>query len=122
VALNVSSERRGDVLVLALTGELDIYTVPSFRETVDRLAKDEPGIVLDLEAVSLIDSSGLGALVSLANQVGERDAELGLLCPQQSLRRVFEITGLRRAFSFGTTFDELTVAMDRAREGTSNPA
>ena len=122
MALNVSSERRGDVLVLALTGELDIYTVPSFRETVDRLAKDEPGIVLDLEAVSLIDSSGLGALVSLANQVGERDAELGLLCPQQSLRRVFEITGLRRAFSFGTTFDELTVAMDRAREGTSNPA
>ncbi|MEZ5080474.1 MAG: STAS domain-containing protein [Thermoleophilia bacterium] len=122
MALNVSSERRGDVLVLALTGELDIYTVPSFRETVDRLAKDEPGIMLDLEAVSLIDSSGLGALVSLANQVGERDAELGLLCPQQSLRRVFEITGLRRAFTFGTTFDELTAAMDRTREGTSNPA
>ena len=122
MALNVSSERRGDVLVLALTGELDIYTVPSFRETVDRLAKDEPGIVLDLEAVSLIDSSGLGALVSLANQVGERDGQLGLLCPQQSLRRVFEITGLRRAFTFGTTFDELTAAMDRTREGTSNPA
>ncbi|MCB0873281.1 MAG: STAS domain-containing protein [Actinobacteria bacterium] len=122
MALNVSSERRGDVLVLALTGELDIYTVPSFRETVDRLAKDEPGIMLDLEAVSLIDSSGLGALVSLANQVGERDGQLGLLCPQQSLRRVFEITGLRRAFTFGTTFDELTAAMDRTREGTSNPA
>ena len=90
--------------------------------TLDRLAKDEPGIMLDLEAVSLIDSSGLGALVSLANQVGERDGQLGLLCPQQSLRRVFEITGLRRAFTFGTTFDELTAAMDRTREGTSNPA
>jgi anti-anti-sigma factor len=102
--LRVAIEVRKDSVLVALTGPLDIYTVPGFRRHVDPFADAGDQIVIDLTGVTLIDSAGLGALVSLRNQA-HRDGpgSLGLVCPQRHLLRVFEITGLRRAFSFGPT-------------------
>ena len=100
--LRVAIEVHKDVVLVALTGRLDIYTVLGFRRDVDPYADAGDQIVIDLTGVTLIDSSGLGALVSLRNQA-HRDGpgSLGLVCPQRHLLRVFEMTGLRRAFSFG---------------------
>jgi anti-sigma B factor antagonist len=69
--------------------------------------------VIDLTGVTLIDSAGLGALVSLRNQAyRDGPGSLGLVCPQQHLLRVFELAGLRRAFSFSPT-----VPSSRSRSG-----
>ena len=102
--LRVAVEVHKDVVLVALTGRLDIYTVPSFRRDVDPYADAGDQIVIDLTGVTLIDSSGLGALVSLRNQTHRDGAgSLGLICPQRQLLRVFEMTGLRRAFTFRPT-------------------
>jgi anti-sigma B factor antagonist len=100
-------------------GELDIYTVPSFRQDLDRYDPSEVQLVIDLTEVTLLDSSGLGALVSLLNRARGGDGRLGLVCPHRHLRRVFEITGLRRAFTFGDDLESVRAAL--AEESSPSP-
>ena len=105
MGLSVATEELEDLVLVTLSGELDIYTVPSFRQELDRYDPGEMQLVVDLSDVTLLDSSGLGALVSLLNRARGGGRRLGLVCPHRHLRRVFEITGLRRAFTFGDDLD-----------------
>lgn len=67
----------GDGIVLKIDGELDAVTVTELRPIVDRLAADHRGrVVVDLSALRLIDSSGVGALVSLFKQVRARGGDV----------------------------------------------
>jgi anti-sigma B factor antagonist len=110
----MTTETRGDLTVVTLSGELDIYTVGRFREDVQDLEPASTRIIIDLSDVTLVDSSGLGALVSLLNRSREGDGQLGLVCPQRRLRRVFEIAGLRRAFTFGDDYEAVVGALEDA--------
>ncbi|MCU0307862.1 MAG: STAS domain-containing protein [Thermoleophilia bacterium] len=111
MGLTVTSDPREDLVLVTLSGELDIYTVPSFRQDLDRFDPAEVQMVIDLTDVTLLDSSGLGALVSLLNRARGGTGRLGLVCPHRHLRRVFEITGLRRAFVFGDDLDAVRAAL-----------
>lgn len=114
MSLDVTTEHREGVTLVLLGGELDIYTVAGFREYLEEIDPTSNPIVVDLSEVTLLDSSGLGALVSLLNRVRAGDRQLGLICPHRRLRRVFEITGLRRAFVFG---DDLPAVLAGIAEG-----
>lgn len=105
MSLEVATDVREDIVLVTLAGELDIYSVNSFRRALDSLDLAGGTLAVDLTRVSLLDSSGLGALVSLLNRARESNGRLGLICPHRRLRRVFEITGLRRSFTFA---DDLT--------------
>jgi anti-anti-sigma factor len=121
--LRVAISADKDVVRVALTGPLDIYTVPAFRQDVDPSADAGGQIVIDLTGVTLIDSAGLGALVSLRNQAFRDGAgSLGLVCPQQHLRRVFELAGLRRAFSFGPDGSVVASGSGNGGEAAPNPS
>ena len=99
--LGVSVRHEDDIVVVSLTGSFDIYSLPALRGELDALAGTAP-LVVNLTEVNLIDSSGLSALLSLANRCArEGPVPFGLLCPRRRLRRVFEITGLRDAFAIG---------------------
>lgn len=110
----MTTETRGNTTVVTLTGELDIYTVGRFRDDIQGLDPASSRIIIDLSDVTLVDSSGLGALVSLLNRSREGDGQLGLICPQRRLRRVFEIAGLRKAFTFGEDYDSVVAALSGA--------
>lgn len=114
MALSVKTESQGELVVLSLQGELDIYTVGAFRQESDKIDPGASQVVVDLTDVSLLDSSGLGALVSLLNRARAANGVLGVVCPQRHLRRVFEITGLRRAFVFGDDLDGVRAALAEA--------
>ncbi|MFP5452085.1 MAG: STAS domain-containing protein [Thermoleophilia bacterium] len=111
MSLDVRSEAQGDFMVVTLGGELDIYTVAGFRQDLERIDPGRATLVVDLTDVTLLDSSGLGALVSLLNRVQAANGRLGLICPHRRLRRVFEITGLRRAFVFADDLPSLRAAL-----------
>ena len=100
-ALSVNCEEREGLIVLSLTGNLDIYTAPVFQEHVRRYDPAEVQLVIDLAGVQLLDSTGLGALVSLRNRARREGGRLGLVCPDHRLMRLFWFTGLRPAFAFG---------------------
>lgn len=118
MTLDVTTEARDGVTLVVLGGELDIYTVASFRADLERLDPASTPLVIDLTDVTLLDSSGLGALVSLLNRARTGHGQLGLICPHRRLRRVFEITGLRRAFVFGDDLDGVLAAL---AEGSGDP-
>jgi anti-sigma B factor antagonist len=114
MSLDVSTDVREGVTLVVLGGELDIYTVAGFRQYLESIDPTSAPLVIDLTDVTLLDSSGLGALVSLLNRVRAGDGRLGLICPHRRLRRVFEITGLRRAFIFG---DDLEAVLEGLADG-----
>jgi len=105
MSLEVTTEARAGITLVTLGGELDIYTVAGFRQDLESVDPAAELLVIDLTDVTLLDSSGLGALVSLLNRARAGEGQLGLICPHRRLRRVFEITGLRRAFVFGDDLD-----------------
>lgn len=111
MSLHVTIESHADLLVVRLDGELDIYTVAGFRHDLDAIDPPPAAVVVDLTDVTLLDSSGLGALVSLLNQARATDGRLGLICPHRRLRRVFEITGLRRSFVFADDLPSIRAAL-----------
>lgn len=98
MGLDVTLDLRDDLALVTLAGELDVYTVAAFRHDLEEIDPAATPVVIDLTDVSLLDSSGIGALVSLLNQARATGGRLALICPQRRLRRLFEITGLRREF------------------------
>ena len=119
MTLEVTTEARDGVTLVVLGGELDIYTVASFRADLERVDPASTPLVIDLTEVTLLDSSGLGALVSLLNRARAGEGQLGLICPHRRLRRVFEITGLRRAFVFGDDLEAVLNAFAEEAGGVS---
>ena len=119
MSLDVTTEERGDLTLVTLGGELDIYTVGSFRQDLEVLDPASAPLVIDLTDVTLLDSSGLGALVSLLNRARAGQGQLGLICPHRRLRRVFEITGLRRAFVFGDDLETVRAGLAQGPDAAS---
>ena len=119
MGLEITTSEADGATVVALAGELDIYTVPSFRSALDERAPAARRLILDLGDVTLLDSSGLGALVSMLNRSREGRGEFGLVCPQRHIRRVFEIAGLRRAFVFGDDLAAVAAALDEQSRAAS---
>jgi anti-sigma B factor antagonist len=96
-----------DTAVIALEGEVDIYSAPQFKEAL--LAGIEDGattIIVDLGRVTFIDSTALGVLVSGAKRVRPKNGRLDIVCTDENITRIFEITGLDRIFGIYRTRDE----------------
>jgi anti-sigma B factor antagonist len=112
VALDVSTTEQEQLVVVTLAGEFDVYTVSAFRTELERVGQIDRSVIVDLTGVTLLDSSGIGALVSLLNQARSDGGKVGVICPRPTLRRVFEIAGMRNAFVFGDTLEAVRVALD----------
>jgi len=92
--------------VLTVRGEVDVYTAPKLREKLVELdAQGRHTIVVDLEAVDFLDSTGLGVLVGGLKRVRSHDGDLILVCTHQRILKVFEITGLTKVFTIHDSVD-----------------
>jgi anti-sigma B factor antagonist len=80
---------------VAITGEVDVYTAPQLRERLYAIIADGASrIVLDLEAMTFIDSTGLGVIVGALKRLRQGGGDLILRAPGRSTRKVLDITGL----------------------------
>jgi len=103
--LDAHFEWRSDVLVVHVTGELDIYTVPSLRRQIARHDRPQTALVVDLLRVTLIDSCGLGLLVSLRNRAAVSERRIALVLVDPRLKNILRITGLADAFVQSVSVD-----------------
>src|ERR1700761_326663 len=90
----------GDCAVLRATGEVDVYSAPMLRERIRELAaKGAVHLIADLSQVDFLDSSGLGVLVGGLKRLREDGGSLALVVSTSRILRVFQITGLTKAFA-----------------------
>lgn len=87
--------RRGGVTLVRPTGDLDAYTAVGFRTDLhDATGGEARLVIVDLTAVTFIDSAGLGALVGAHRRMRECGGLLRIVRPPQLVHRAFELTGL----------------------------
>jgi anti-sigma B factor antagonist len=92
-SFSVRSEQNNATVRLMLAGELDIATVPDFEQSFDEAVGLAPeAIVVDLSALTFIDSTGLRALLSMSDRY---KGDLGLTAGSPAVERIIEITGTR---------------------------
>lgn len=78
--MNFNLNTLADESVLSIAGELDALSVQSLRPVIDEIAGNRPSKVLvDLSKLRLIDSSGVGAIVSLFKKVKSYDGSLSVV-------------------------------------------
>ena len=84
-----------DAHVVRVKGELDAATAPTLQAKVaDTVDEGWERIVIDLREVPFVDSSGLGALVSVRKRALERGSEVVLRSPHDRVRMLLDVTGL----------------------------
>jgi anti-sigma B factor antagonist len=93
--------------VIELGGEVDLYTAPEFKERlVELIESGKKRIVVDLSKATFIDSTTLGVLVGGVKRLRPSGGSLALVCTDQNITKIFEITGLDRVFPIHDSRDE----------------
>jgi anti-sigma B factor antagonist len=95
------------VMVLAPSGRLDVTGAPTLKEAVSEAVQNgQPRVVIDMEGVSFVDSSGLGSVVAALKQARSSKGDLRLAAPNQQVRVVLELTTLDRVFPYYATVED----------------
>ena len=104
-----------DVLVVALRADrLDAANVRGFRERMQSLLPGHPRVVLDLDGVGFVDSSGLGALIACLRQAHAQQGDLRLCGLAPSVQALFELVRVHRVFHVHPARDEAVEAFAQA--------
>ncbi len=89
--LEIDSEESPEGCVLRLAGELDLPSVPTFDAAVAGAARPGRTLVLDLDRLAFVDSSGMRAIIAAKTLCEARSCELVLSRPTAKTRRLFEL-------------------------------
>jgi len=111
--MNVRCEDYDHVTVVALSGELNADTVENVRKHIDqRIENKVRFFVLDLEQMTYVDSKGLELLLWLQEQCDERLGQVRLNKPDETCRKILQVTRLDGRFDI---FDDVTEAVKTMR-------
>jgi anti-sigma B factor antagonist len=93
--------------VVAPTGRLDVAGAPALKDAISEALKNgQAKVVLDMEGVSFVDSTGLGSVIAALKQIRGSQGDLRLAAPNQQVRVVLELTTLDRVFPYYSTVEE----------------
>ncbi len=98
--LEIDVYRRAAWSVVSLVGDLDLAGVPAFRAAAGQLVMErEPRIVIDLTAVDLLDSSGMGVLLGFRRRVHRNGGEIRLVAPANHVSALLHKVDFHRVFA-----------------------
>ena len=104
---DINTEQLDGAYVIALAGEVDLYTAPEFKQQLlDVIAKGAKEVIVDFSDTTFIDSTTLGVLVGGVKRLRTNDGQLSLVCSDRNITKIFEITGLDRVFTIHQSRDE----------------
>ena len=96
-----------DTQAIEVHGEIDVYTSPKVKEIITELIeKGNYNLIINLEGVRYIDSTGLGVLIGALKKVREKDGCINLVCNNPQIKKIFNITGLVKIFGIFKTEEE----------------
>jgi anti-sigma B factor antagonist len=113
-SLEIAMREAGRVTVLSLTGRLSVDEESALRQAVNALVQaDRLFLVLNLAAVSLIDSAGLGTLVAACVKVRRRQGDVKLVRLTPRNNHAMRITRLDKVFESFASEDEAVASFER---------
>ncbi|HHW05910.1 MAG TPA: STAS domain-containing protein [Clostridia bacterium] len=99
-------ERRQNKLYVFLSGELTFFNSTETKEKIkEQIRGDEEQVILDVSALEMIDSSGVGVIISLLKKLNGKD--LIIVAPQPKIARVFEITRINQIVPILPSLDQM---------------
>jgi anti-sigma B factor antagonist len=115
-----TEQLNGDSYVISLSGEVDLYTAPEFKQQLlEVIGQGGKQVVVDFSNTTFIDSTTLGVLVGGVKRLRTNDGQLSLVCSDRNITKIFEITGLDRVFTIYPTRDE---AVSNVKSAETPPA
>ena len=97
----------GDRHVVAVTGEIDLFTAPEFKQRMNKpIENGVAKLVVDLSATTFIDSSSLGVLIGAHRRLKQRNGSLVVVCDNEAIVKTFKITGLDGVFTLVPSLDD----------------
>ncbi len=120
-ALTVSE--RADHTLVTLRGELDLATQGEFRtRVIDLLVSGSTDLVVDLSALTFLDSTGIGALIGIRRRAHALQGSLILVCPTAAVMKLFTITGLEKVFDIRPSLDDVPAQAHQLTASTAKSA
>jgi len=99
--------KRPEVVLLTINAEhLDASNVKEFKSQIDKLEFKHKQVLLDMSPLSFVDSSGLGAILSMRRNIIANDGSLNLFGLTTPVRALFELVKMHRVFTIFNTKDE----------------
>ncbi|MGH3022336.1 MAG: STAS domain-containing protein [Gaiellaceae bacterium] len=107
-----TEQASSETYVIALTGEIDLYTAPDFKQQLlDVIGQGAKHVVVDLTDTTFIDSTTLGVLVGGVKRLRPNGGQLTIVCSDRNITKIFEITGLNRVFPIHPTRSEALASL-----------
>ncbi|MBS8264762.1 anti-sigma F factor antagonist [Mesobacillus boroniphilus] len=96
MSLNIDMEVKHDVLLIRVSGELDHHTAEQLREQATKALENGEvrHIVLNLEQLTFMDSSGLGVILGRYKQIKQLHGEMVVCAISPPIKRLFDMSGL----------------------------
>jgi anti-sigma B factor antagonist len=111
LSFTIRAEPEGTVV--RIHGDLDVVTASKLRERLaDLIRRGHHDVIVDLEHVAFVDSSGLAVLVNALKRARAHDGSVRLVCTNEPLLQIFRITGLNRTFTIYATTDAALAAVE----------
>lgn len=106
-SINIARQDRGQAVVLQPSGDVDMSQSPALRDAIRQAFQERPErLVVDLDQVEYMDSSGLATLVEAMKTINNQEGRLVLCNMRPRVRAIFEIARLDRYFSIADSVDE----------------
>ena len=91
--MNITVNKNGKELTVAVDGRLDTLTAPDLEEKLDEVLDDVEKLTFDFEKLEYISSAGLRVLAGAMDIMEEQDGEMFVANVNDDIRDVFEVTG-----------------------------
>ena len=107
--MDISTEVLQDTLIVRIQGELDLHTASVFRDEVDNILSRRKRItkmMLSLNGVTFIDSSGLGALLGRYKKIMQRNGRIVISEMSPGVKKLLELSGVNKIIPLFDTEQE----------------
>lgn len=104
---------RGIAIVAFTRDSLDAGNSKVFRDSIRPILLEHDRILLDLDALQFVDSSGLGAMLSCLRTMHEKGGNMALCGMSKPVRTLFELVRMHRIFDIYATRTEALTVMDK---------
>ncbi len=113
--MEISQREKENVVILDISGEINLFNAPEIKETIDRLVQTRKfRLVVNLEKVNFIDSSGLGALISGLTILKKQGGGLRIINITRNVQKTFELTNLTSFFGIFDSEDAAIASYNEA--------